>query len=277
MRVLLILFAATAAWAQEPDFAKPIFPTDSVSPQVGQAAQLLESVCPGNVEVGTEITCRGGCEKLPGQVDRSFEGGWRVTSVLRGHFLAGNSDDAVLGTEGCEAHSNEWGGSILLTRTSGAWRQVRYEGGMRTERCHRVRAVDGRDLALCEIIHAAQGNLARQLALEDLNAPKPMWDHPILEVEDTVRSCGELAAGAESPEPAVRAYIERVEFTARGMSVYARYGKRPLTEAELEECGHGRSDFRIPTKPYHIEFLFDGKTYQIATQSRAAARIFEGK
>lgn len=124
----IVGFAVTLAALAQPGFTKPIFTTDTLDPKRGEAATLLEAVCPGRVEAGQTAagyvaTCRGGCEAFPaaGGVDPSFSGGWQVTGVLRGHFLAPSSEDAILGMEGCVPHGADNGGSFLLTLRSGKW------------------------------------------------------------------------------------------------------------------------------------------------------------
>ena len=200
-----------------------------------------------------------------------------MTGVLRGHFLAPSSEDAILGMEGCVPHGADNGGSFLLTLRSGKWLLVWWKEAIITEHCRRVRGGDGRDLLVCEGAHDGQGNWDRYLGLLDLKAPKVDWESVFFQVNDTVGACG---FGPES-EPTIRAYIDRVDFTSQGLTVEAWYGRINPTSQQLEECRHSFEQTKlydqVPMKPYSIDFLFDGKTYRVAPASRAAAALFQGK
>jgi len=80
VRGLLLVVLATAALAQ----SKPVFQIDGVSPREGGAAELLETLCPGQVETGQEVKCR----ESPDDIAR-FECSPTATMVTRGHFLPG--------------------------------------------------------------------------------------------------------------------------------------------------------------------------------------------
>src|SRR5579863_9934792 len=123
LRILPFFLAIVAMRAQPPGFEKPVFTTDTMSPQAGGAAELLEAVCPGQVVAGKQITCRGTCKTFPGG-GSDWVGDWEITGVLRGHFLAPDSDDAVLSENGCQPHVADWGGSFLLTREAGGWKEL---------------------------------------------------------------------------------------------------------------------------------------------------------
>ena len=70
----------------------------------------------------------------------------------------------------------------------------------------------------------------------------------------------------------MRGYIERVQFqnaadgTFLGLSVFARRGERTMTIAQVKACyeehipgiPHRGLNFDHPTKPYRVDFRFDG-------------------
>jgi hypothetical protein len=74
--------------------------------------------------------------------------------------------------------------------------------------------------------------------------------------------------------PITHSYIERVEFHPRpsgdgeNLTVFAQYGKAEKTAEMIETCSSP------PTKPYRIDFLFDGRTYKVAPRSAGALRVF---
>src|SRR6202022_3007343 len=130
----LMFLAASIMWAQPSDHtAEPIFPSDGKNPRQVNGAKLLETVCPGNVVTGKEIECRTGCPESTsfGSIgDHDFE--WSLGAVTQGHFLSPTSYDAVLWMQGCEPHSANFGGTVLLTRRSQQWMMLWYQGGIET-------------------------------------------------------------------------------------------------------------------------------------------------
>ena len=282
VRNLLILLLAAAACAQP---QKPIFPSDSKDPKQSGGAALLEAVCPGRVIVGKEIGCRGVCPEFTG-----FHGedlGWALEAVTRGHFLTAHSDDVVLATSGCEDHSNNFGGTILLTRKSQTWKMLWYKAGVSTAQCHRVKLRDGREILACLGGYGGQGNSWTVLYVEDLLSPTTNLmtgakeNGHFFELFDTMGTCGENPEDDSKPESLQYAHVERVEFkNIRGgvptISVTAQVGKREMTIQDVDACideqnpnkPHKGLSFLPPTKAERIDFLFEGGTYHRSSKDR---------
>lgn len=131
-RVWVLLFLLTAlAWAQPAGAPKPVFPDDSQDPKLAGGAEFLEAVCPGHVVVGKDVECKIACPEFTAFKSDEFE--WSVTGIIRGHFQSLTSDDAVLSMSGCEPHSLNFGGTILLTKQSGRWTMLWYKGEFRPQ------------------------------------------------------------------------------------------------------------------------------------------------
>ncbi len=267
----ILFFLLTAlVWAQP----KPVFPDDTQDPRQAGGAELLEAVCPGHVVLGKNVECNIACPEFT-----DFKGTdppWTLGRITRGHFLSPTSDDAALSMEGCESHAYNFGGTILLTRKAGKWTLLWYKGGVPTTNCHRGKLQSGREILICLGAWGGQGNVWTDLYVEDLSAPKPGLmsgnGGAIFEVFDSSLTCGEF--GEESkPLPLKRDYIERVTFqnaadgTLRGLSVFARYGEQNMTAEQVKACideripgrPHRGLNFNPPTKPYRVDFKFDGK------------------
>src|SRR5271154_242010 len=146
----------------------PVFPGDGKLPAEANGAELLEAVCPGQVEVGKDITCRGGCPTFTG-----FEElvPWTLITVTQGHFLSPTSDDGVLSMQGCESHAENFGGTILLTHGFQGWAMKWYRAGVETSECHRVRLQAGREILVCLGETGTAGSLLAELYVEDLLDP----------------------------------------------------------------------------------------------------------
>jgi hypothetical protein len=282
VRVLLVCAFAGFCWAQAPEPPKPVFPDDSQDPKQAGGAELLEAVCPGHVVVGKEIRCNIPCPKGTGFANDTLDG-WDLARVTRGHFLSPASDDVVLAMGGCEPHSENFGGTILLTRRSQKWTMLWYRAGVPTEHCHSVQRPDGREILVCIGNYGGQGNVWAALYIEDLlspNATLMAGDAGVFfEVSDNVLTCGANFRDESKPFPLQRHYIERVDFSTRpdgsirGLSVRARKGERSMTPAEVQACFDERNpkrphkgiDFSPPTKPYRVDFTFDGRTFKRVT------------
>jgi hypothetical protein len=189
MRGLLLLLVAAMAWAQPP---RTIFPSDSKDPKQSGGAALLEAVCPGRVVLGEEVGCRGPCPDVA-----AFGGedlGRSLSAVTRGHFLSPQSDDAVLSMSGCEPHSENFGGTVLLTRRSQKWTVLWYKAGVDTSECHKVKLKNDREILVCLGDLGAQGTVETQLYVEDLRAPKPAGmagnDSVFFSLADNTSTCG---------------------------------------------------------------------------------------
>jgi hypothetical protein len=252
-----------------------MFPNDTLDPKQAGGAELLEAVCPGHVVVGESVACNIACPD--GSSFAGTDPGWSLQRVSRGHFLSPTSDDAVLAMEGCESHGSNFGGTILLSRQSGKWTMRWYKSGIPTEKCHRVKLQSGREILICLGEYGGQGNVWTDLYVEDLLAPTPALmasgGAGIFEVFENPDACSLNPEDNSKPFPLRRHFIERVQFrnvgngTIQGMSVFARYGERSMTVAQVEACineqlpgkTHLGLDFRPPTKRYRVDFRFDGK------------------
>jgi hypothetical protein len=280
---LAILLLATAA-----SNAATIFPSDGEDPRRPENRALIEAACPGHVREGQKyLSCDAKCPDNAGLPE--YGSGWWFVRVTRGHFLSPQSNDAVLDTSGCEPHSENFGGSILLTRRGNRWVQLWYKAGVETSQCHKAALAHGRDLLVCMGTYGGQGTVNTQLDVEDILAPEPnlmAGDGGFFQSSDTVETCGGYG-GEGDPDPLTRAVIERVEFLAdekhadARILVTASFGRRHLTSDQATACiaaqrpgGFGALSFAPATKRYKMQFLFDGHNYKPSPDSRLAARIF---
>jgi hypothetical protein len=280
VRGLLIVVLTAVSWAQT---LKPIFPSDSKDPRQSGGAALLEAYCPGRVVVGEEIGCRGPCPEVA-----AFGGedlGQSISAVTRGHFLSAQNDDAVLSMSGCEPHSENFGGTVLLTRRSQKWTMLWYKAGVDTSQCHKVKLRDGREILVCLGGWGAQGIVETQLYVEDLRAPKPAGmageDSVFFSLADDTGTCGSDLINELKATPLTHAYIEKVDFGKgnRGVpaiSVVAHSGTREMTLQDVNACLDEQNpnkprkglSFLPPTKPERIDLVFEGGTYHRSSESR---------
>jgi hypothetical protein len=171
--VALILFLpAQLTCGQALDPPTPIFPSDGKPPAETNGAELLQAVCPGEVEVGEKIGCGKHCPSFTIFGDFGMSDGWSLTRVTRGHLLSPTSNDAVLSMEGCEPQSQNFGGTILLTRGAQEWTMEWYRSGIETSQCHKVPLQNSREILVCVGRWVAPtGHSGTDLYVEDLLSP----------------------------------------------------------------------------------------------------------
>jgi hypothetical protein len=241
--VWVLLFLLTAlACAQPAGASKPVFPDDSQDPKQAGGAELLEAVCPGHVVVGKDIECN----ICPG---RDGADNWNLQRVLRGHFLSPQSDDAVLSMAWCEAHEENFGGTILLSKQSGKWNMHWYKAGVPSDNCHRAKLQSGREILICLGAYGGQGMVGTAVYLEDLLAPHKALladdGASFFAVGDNSGACAYNDEDESKPFSLTRQFIERVDFhkatdgTLLGLSVFTRRGQRTITAAQVKACLSG--------------------------------------
>jgi hypothetical protein len=282
---LLLILSAGLAPGQSAEPPALIFPSDGKLPAEANGAELLQAVCPGQVEVGEKVGCGKQCPSFTGFSGIDLD--WSLTSVTRGHFLSPTSDDAVLSVEGCEPHIENFGGTILLTRKFQGWAMEWYKAGVETALCHKVPLQDGREILVCIGGHGGQGLASTDLFIQDLLNPNGslMADEgsDFFEAHDSTGTCGYDFEDQANPFPVVRAFIEKVVFPASQpgagstISVTASLGLRETTPEIAQACLHakdGPEAFAPPVKSYHLDFVFDGHDYKPTPASAETARMF---
>jgi len=282
---LILVAASTSAQPSNPP--DPVFPSDSTNPQQTGGRDLLEAVCPGEVVNGDEIECREGCPDFTsfGSIGDRFR--WSLQAVTRGHFLSATSEDAVLWMTGCEPHSENFGGTALVTRRAERWTMLWYKAGVQTEKCHKVPLRNGREILICIATAGAQGISVTELYVEDLLDPKAVLmaaeASSFFAARDTVGSCGWNQEDEQKPYPLIRSRIEKVEFSsdkASGVSVItiaASYGKRTMNPEDVRACLANRDKVAPLTRRYRMRFVFNGYDYSPVPSSANSVRLFEDR
>lgn len=272
---LIIALQPAARGQQSSEQTETNFPSDTKPPDQTDIKRLLETVCSAEIKSGKTVECR---ERCPEYTD--FPGDeltWEVLGLTFGHFLSPTSDDATLSMSGCEPHSLNFGGTVLLTRQSNAWSMVWYKAGVDTSRCHKAPTANRREILVCIGQYGAQGNIWTALYTEDLSSPKTVLmagGHEFFTAYDNTIGCGNFQSEI------VRSHISRVEFVDRAdghvpaIWVSASFGKQTATAASLGACMSKKAGSLPETRNYRMQFIFNGDDYRPAPSSISKARIF---
>lgn len=89
-------------------------------------------------------------------------------AAVRGNFTRVGAEEQAMPMDGCEPHSENYGGLLLLERQGPSFALERYISGLNAARCWSMHRDDGRDALLCERDDVHQGTADQQLFEVDL-------------------------------------------------------------------------------------------------------------
>ncbi|WP_425147849.1 hypothetical protein [Deinococcus sp.] len=243
----------------------------SQTPTSKQARELLATVCRGGAATGACTTC-------PDFVgEGGLEGTMTPEAVTYGKFLNNKDTYALLDLSGCEAHVNNFGGSVLLRwRGLTRWDFVKYLPGLRSGDCLKYPALNypapgGRETLLCEGGYAGMGIVDTSLFPVDLaRYPAGTSDQPdygtLFILEDSTQACLRTAS--------VQTLLSWQQVKLNGdalpdlrVKVRSGFGKTGLTP---EQCGDSVPG--IPTRAYTLDYLFDGRNFVPTQATRAVLK-----
>ena len=165
-----------------------------------------------------------------------------------------------------------------------------YKGGVQTVECHRGKLPGEREILICLGGYGGQGYFWMDLYLEDFLVPSTASNSGkeggIFTAFDNSSTCGWNPQDETKPVHITREFIERVELQTtadgsfRGLSVFGRRGERDMTVSQVEACTNQQIpgkrnrglDFDPPTKPYRVDFKFDGKQMIRVGESQSAPK-----
>lgn len=107
--------------------------------------------------------------------------------VIYGHFLSANTEDAVVSGWSAESHPYLWSGTLLLTRSNGAWKPLWYKSAVLTHSCGKAAMRSGREVLFCEAEDGGMGHVFHYVFWVDLTAPVT-WGKSVLTVADSYTS-----------------------------------------------------------------------------------------
>ncbi|MER3555648.1 MAG: hypothetical protein C4331_15270 [Meiothermus sp.] len=250
-RVLTALCLAGLGWG----LAAPSGPH---VPTLSEAKELLAAVCPGSSGIGKD---GGYCKTCPSFVEAGGDEQFALQSVVYGTFLDPRRTYAVLDFDGCEAHVNNFGGSVIL-RWKGLtdWELVRYEPGSRTFDCQKITASDRHDLLLCRVGWMGQGYVIDALSLLDLRG-KAHWDQ-VLVLNANTGTCDKN--------------LYQLEITSWGLRpprllVQAKAAQWQREGKNCEETPPPKNSVKL----HRLEYRFDGRRFVPTPQTAKVARGLE--
>jgi hypothetical protein len=160
------------------------------------------------------------------------------TRIVSGAFTSRGAEQRALPMIGCEPHSENYGGMVLLERGEHGFVLHRYVSGLSADQCLAVRRSDGRDLLVCSRSDVHQGTAEQQLFVWDFAASDAQLIETaaILSVrDDEISGCwserGSAVSSTAMMEPHLSRRAGHVELT---VELDVREGK--VTAAYLARC-----------------------------------------
>ena len=151
----------------------------------------------------------------------------------------------------------------------GEWQPVWCKSAIITRFCQKILPGTGRDLLVCEEEDGGMGHSYHILYVLDLTQPKTPWDAALLIADSYLQICREQQEQS----------IKQITFGSAGatgptiMTVFARHGRKRLSEQETEACGENRLRSRPAIRDYRIDFILHD-TLSPAQWSADSARLF---
>lgn len=218
-------------------------------------AAIVAAICgENNISANADGEMIGSCQTCPSFTGNSEENGGAIGPVMYGNFTAPNINEAVVDFEGCEAHVNNWGGSILLRGADSNWSMVRYEPAVRSHTCLTF-SHNGLDSLVCENGYMNQGYLSNWLDKLEF-AANQIKTTRLIGVTSNTGSCRPPLYEMEILSP------ESKDMNNDGLSdlvVVVSEAQETISENESEEL---RCEPNLPNPTIHqLTFLFDGQSF----------------
>ena len=167
-------------------YFSPLLKSQTGTLEQAEADRVLAGFCQTPVHViqgvGPTCTTRRLGSEFSDIVDRTFH----PRSIIFGHFLAPESNDATVSGWSAETHPYRWGGTLLLSRRLGAWVPIWYRSGLIADSCEKVVLPDRREVLLCEDEDSGMGHALHYLYVVDLEHPSDL-EHSLLVKADTFK------------------------------------------------------------------------------------------
>jgi hypothetical protein len=257
----------------------------SGAPQASSASAFGASRA--DVEAAVAILCKPanitrskngnitGCRVCPEGTDFSnpnSKDSWTFAGAMAGHFMLAGEETLTIDGSGCDSHASNWGGSFIFWVNAERLQFVRYDQGLHTAGCHKFRYTDGREFLVCRGGWSGQGENDASVFLTRFDATGKNADTVIFTTSDATANCGD-----DSSVKVPLSGIKNIKFSSKesgelkSMTITATFGQVTCGEVHAKRAP-GKE---MPSvKTYELHYIFDGKQFTIAPESKAALRAF---
>ncbi len=252
----------------------PKFNTASAGVRQSDIEAAVDLICPSGDITRSKDGRASGCRTCPKGTDFQGVNGpeWEMYAETPGHFTSADGDNLLLDGTGCDSHANNFGGSFMFVVESGQLRLVTYEKGLVTDECHKFALSDGRDYLVCRGGWSGQGESTETVFTAAFRSDGKATTTQLIAVRDTTGMCGD-----DPDQVAQESSVKDIEVShgqsgqIPGLTITATLG-----EVKCSQASTAAKSGKLPAsvKTYKIEFLFDGKRFNVAPSSRSTFNRF---
>src|SRR5882724_204118 len=268
----LLLSASPACRAQ----SKLTPPANAIAPGVSPAdieAAVAVLCAPADI-IRSRNGAASGCKKCPEgtQFHGQNMGEWELRNATIGHFTSPHENNLILDGFNCDSHSQNFGGSFIFSMSAGKPRLLKYAIGLITDQCHKFPFADGREFLVCRGGWTGQGENTGTIFMARFDATGKESQTIIFSTTDTQATCGDPSdAQVDGSEVKDTQFVINSSGQTSEMTITATYGKLTCAQSNAK-----RAPGVDPpgVKTYQLKYLFDGKQFTIAPESKAALKAF---
>lgn len=241
---------------------------DSRIPSTKDAIALMRGICgAGNI---SEKQGQISCQTCPDSTTDNSIGG-TLTSVIYGNFTKAGNQEALVDLGGCEAHAANFGGTVLLHRSNNGWSKVRYERGLRSNSCLKIRNRTGRDSLICQNSYMGQGHLMDWIEAVEISTTQTQ-NTRLLEVESNTATCRPPYYEVQIKDFLLR---DTNKDNRPDLIIKVSETREPksITRSNNDQC-----DPRLPKpKQHQLTFVFNGQSFRPTAATTKLIRQLEVK
>jgi hypothetical protein len=247
------------------------------NPRTADIEHAVALLCPQKDLLRSKSGSISGCRTCPIGTDFRGDGSsqWEFRKATFGHFTSPTADNLLVDGFNCDSHASNFGGTYVFTFTSGRARLLKYAQGLHTEECKKFLYPDGREFLVCRGGWSGQGENVSYVYSAVFDAVGKDMQTMVFTTTDTCATCSEDGSVVvkESAVKDVR-YATKDSGELTGFTITASLEKRKCSQF-LSSADPKKAPALKPAKTYEIEFIFDGKQFHVAPQSKAIQALFE--
>jgi hypothetical protein len=267
-----LLFVAPSCFGQ----SKPASPTNAIAPAVAPAdiEAAVAALCAPRDIIRSNNGSASGCKTCPKgtQFYGQNMGEWELRNATAGHFTSARDNNLILDGFNCDSHSQNFGGSFVFTLSASKPRLLKYAMGLITEQCHKFPFADGREFLVCRGGWSGQGENTGVIFMVRFDATGKENQTNIFTTTDTKATCGDVAETiVEGSNIKDTQFVIKSSGQMTEMTITATSGKLTCAEANAKRA-QGVDPPSVKT--YQLKYLFDGKQFTIAPESKSALKAF---
>jgi hypothetical protein len=207
---------------------------------------------------------------------------FELETMVTGSFSKAGAKQAAAVFNGCEPHSDNWGGTLLVEWQGKTWSALSYRSGLHPLSCLPFPKPGAHDVLVCSWASTHQGHTAWMLDVYDFTRgsdekPELGWDRLLTLQDDSAASCSDDGDGRVSVASLDELRLARAGSLPPRVLVTASYGEQRKTPRYRAACEASREDGgesvrlgeSVPAAKHELEFAWSGERLVPNRRTRA--------